>query len=319
MARKRLYQVKEVAETARISVRTLHHYDEIGLLVPSERSDSGYRLYGDEDLLRLQQILINRELGLPLEEIRRLLDDPAVDRRQALVDQRRELEKRARQTGGMLRAIDAALARLDGRDGADQQGATMDDATLFEGFDPAKYEGEAEERWGHTAALKESKRRTQKYTQEDWARLKAEQAAIYAGAFEVMQAGKSPSDPQAMDVAEQHRLSIDRWFYPCSREMHAQLAALYEQDGRFAANIDKFGSCRRSAAWRPTRPRPTTTTWSLRGTAGRLVPRRNRSVITRSVKNAWSSPTKIVPIADSVTLSRRGEFDSLPNGGNRSA
>jgi DNA-binding transcriptional MerR regulator len=242
MARKRLYQVKEVAETARVSVRTLHHYDEIGLLVPSERSDSGYRLYSEEDLLRLQQILINRELGLPLEEIRRLLDDPGVDRRQALVDQRRELEKRARQTDAMLRAIDAALARLDGRDGAEHQGATMDNATLFEGFDPAKYEAEAEQSWGHTATFKESKRRTQKYTPEDWARMRAEQAAIYAEAFQLLHAGKSPLDPQAMDLAEQHRLSIDRWFYPCSHDMHAQLASLYEQDGRFAANIDKFGA-----------------------------------------------------------------------------
>jgi DNA-binding transcriptional MerR regulator len=242
MARTRLYQVKEVAETARISVRTLHHYDEIGLLVPSERSESGYRLYSDDDLLRLQQILINRELGLPLEEIRRLLDDPGVDRRQALVDQRRELEMRARQTDAMLRAVDAALARLDARDGADQQGATMDNATLFEGFDPAKYEAEAERNWGHTAAFKESKRRTQKYTPEDWARLRGEQAAIYTDAFKVMQSGKSPSDPLATDIAERHRLSVDRWFYPCSHEMHAQLAELYEQDGRFAANIDKFGA-----------------------------------------------------------------------------
>lgn len=72
--------------------------------------------------------------------------------------------------------------------------------------------------------------------------MRAEQAAIYAAAFKLLQAGKSPSEPQAMDVAEQHRLIIDRWFYPCSHEMHAQLAALYEQDGRFAANIDKFGA-----------------------------------------------------------------------------
>ena len=132
MARERSYQVKDVAEIAGISVRTLHHYDEIGLLVPSARSDSGYRLYSDDDLLRLQQIMVDRELGLPLEEIRGLLDDPGFDRRQALVAQRAELTKRARQTDAMLRAVDAALARLDAADGVEKEkGETMDDAALF--------------------------------------------------------------------------------------------------------------------------------------------------------------------------------------------
>jgi MerR family transcriptional regulator, thiopeptide resistance regulator len=242
MARGRSYQVKDLAEIAGISVRTLHHYDELGLLVPSARSDSGYRLYSDDDLLRLQQIMVNRELGLPLEEIRRMLDDPGFDRRQALVAQRAELAKRARQTDAMLRAVDAALARLDTQDGAHEKGETMDDAALFEGFDPSKYEAEAEQRWGGTEEFRESKRRTRNYTKEDWQRITAEQAAIYADAFQARQAGKSPDDPRAMDVAERHRLSIDRWFYPCDHEMHGRLAALYEQDSRFAANIDKFGA-----------------------------------------------------------------------------
>jgi len=243
MARGRSYQVKDVAEIAGISVRTLHHYDEIGLLAPSARSDSGYRLYSDDDLLRLQQIMVNRELGLPLEEIRRLLDDPGFDRRQALVAQRAELTKRARQTDAMLRAVDAALARLDAPDGVEEEkGQTMDDAALFQGFDPSKYEAEAEQRWGGTEAFRESKRRTRKYTTADWQRITAEQAAIYADAFQALQAGKPPDDPQAMDAAERHRLSIDRWFYPCGHEMHRRLASLYEQDGRFAANIDKFGA-----------------------------------------------------------------------------
>ena len=82
---RRTYQVKEAAELSGVSVRTLHHYDEIGLLVPARRSAAGYRLYDDDDLLRLQQILIGRELGLPLEAIRRSLDDPSFDRRGALL------------------------------------------------------------------------------------------------------------------------------------------------------------------------------------------------------------------------------------------
>ena len=98
---------------AGVSVRTLHHYDAIGLLVPRIRTDARYRLYTDADLLRLQQILIGRELGLSLEEIGRSLDDPGFDRRIALIDQRERLRERVQQTEAMIRAIDVALAALD--------------------------------------------------------------------------------------------------------------------------------------------------------------------------------------------------------------
>lgn len=237
MQQRRTYQVKDVSRIAGVSVRTLHHYDEIGLLSPSGRSAAGYRLYSDDDLLRLQQILIGRELGLPLEEIRRSLDDPGFDRRQTLLAQRAQLEKRNEQTEAMIRAVDAALAVLR----ENETGETMDMQKIFEGFDPAKYEAEAKQRWGRTDAYKESKRRTERYTAEDWKRLKDEQGAILSDAFAAMKAGKSPADSDVMDIAERHRLSIERWFYPCSTEMHHGLADLYESDSRFAENIDKHG------------------------------------------------------------------------------
>ena len=238
MARKRSYQVKEVAQIAGVSVRTLHHYDEIGLLAPRGRTDAGYRLYDDDDLLRLQQILIGRELGLPLEEIRRSLDDPGFDRRTALLAQREQLQQRAKQTGAMLRAVDAALALID----APTEGDTMDLKPIFDGFDPSKYEKEAEQRWGDTDAYKESMKRTKRYTKEDWQRCAAEQAGVYGDALQALQAGKLPEAPEVMDIAERHRLAIDRWFYPCSHAMHAGLADMYEQDSRFAENIDKHGA-----------------------------------------------------------------------------
>ena len=237
MKTQRSYQVSEAAEIARISVRTLHHYDEIGLLVPKMRTGAGYRLYDDDDLLRLQQILIGRELGLSLEEIRRSLDDPSFDRRQALLAQREQLGKRAQQTAAMIRAIDHALALLD----RDDEGETMDMKEIFDGFDPAQYEQEAEQRWGDTDAYKESMKRTKRYSPEDWKRYAADQSAVYADAAAAMKAGTPPSDEAAMDIAERHRLLIDRWFYPCSSAMHEGLAALYENDARFAANIDKYG------------------------------------------------------------------------------
>lgn len=243
MARQRSYQVSEVAEIAGVSVRTLHHYDEIELLVPRGRTDAGYRLYDDDDLLRLQQILLGRELGLTLEEIRRSLDEPSFDRRRALVAQRAELEKRAQQTRAMLRAIDAAIAVIDDAAGSvSGTRAPLDLKPIFDGFDPGKYEVETEERWGGSPAFEESKRRTARYTEADWRRLKAEQAAIYADAFAALQAGKSPADPDAMAIAERHRQSIERWFYPCSFEIHRGLAGMYEQDRRFAENIEKYGA-----------------------------------------------------------------------------
>src|SRR4029453_4783615 len=236
MARSRAYQVRDVARIARVSVRTLHHYDAIGLLVPSERTAAGYRLYTDSDLLRLQQILIGRGLGLPLEEIRRSLDDPRFDRKAALIDQRERLKARAQQAEAMIRAIDAALTELDGRTKGELE---MKD--LFEGFDPSKYDEEARRRWGASEAFGESQKRTSRYTADDWKTVAAEQAAVYDAAFSALKAGKRPSDSAVMDVAERHRLSIDRWFYPCSHLMHRGLASMYESDERFRQSIDAHG------------------------------------------------------------------------------
>jgi DNA-binding transcriptional MerR regulator len=234
---RRTYRVSEVAQIAGISVRALHHYDEIGLLVPTGRTGAGYRLYDDDDLLRLQQILIGREQGLALEEIRRSLDDPRFDRREALLAQRRHLQQRAEQAAEMIRALDAALAILQ-----DGSGENMEMKQIFDGFEPSQYEAEVNARWGHTDSYKESVKRTKSYSSLDWERIRAEQAAIYADAMAALRAGIAPESVEAMDIAERHRLSIDRWFYPCTFAIHAGLADGYEADGRFAENIDKFGA-----------------------------------------------------------------------------
>jgi DNA-binding transcriptional MerR regulator len=234
MTEQRRYQVKELAKLAGVSVRALHHYDSIGLLAPADRTDAGYRLYNGADLLRLQQILINRELGFSLETIRRRLDDPLFDHRQALLRQREELAARAERTRQMIHAVDAALSAL-------QEESTMDPKEIFGGFDPTPYEDEVKGRWGDTNAYRESARRTQGYSAEDWARYKSESDAIMKEAAAAMRAGKQPDDVEAVAIAERHRLSIDQWFYPCSPQMHAGLADMYESDGRFAANIDTCG------------------------------------------------------------------------------
>lgn len=223
--------VGEVARMARTTVRTLHHYDEIGLLRPSGRSEAGYRLYGDADLERLHQILVLRELDVPLETIRQILDDPGYDRRRALKGQRDLLERRLRRTESILRAVDAALDALEG-------GREMMAEELFEGFDPSEYEDEARERWAGTEAYRESARRTKGYSDEDWRRMKAEGDEILATLAGHMAAGRRPDEKEVTEAAEAHRLHIDRWFYPCSHDMHVALSRMYVDDPRFTASFE---------------------------------------------------------------------------------
>lgn len=239
-----VYKVQALARVSGVSVRTLHHYDALGLLTPSHRSDAGHRLYTHADLLRLQQVLLGRELGLSLEDIKRSLDEPGFDHRAALLTQRRALEARLTRTHAMLRAVDTALQSLSPTEGETTM-TTNDETTfpseLFGGFTPDVHEGEARERWGDTDAYKESRRRSKRYSQEDWRRFKIENDAVYADAAALLKAGTAPDAEEAKQVAERHRLSIDRWFYPCDVAMHGRLADLYEADSRFAQSIDAHG------------------------------------------------------------------------------
>jgi DNA-binding transcriptional MerR regulator len=237
MPSRRTYQVKEVAELTGLTVRALHHYDRIALLVPSARSAAGYRLYSDDDLLRLQQVLIGRELGLSLEAIRRSLDEPGFDRAHALRAQRAELAVRAERAAVMIRAIDTALEVIE-----EQSMSELDMRKIFDGFDPDRHAAEAEQRFGQTDSYRIAAKRTSSYTEAAWRELKEEQAAIYADAFAARAAGVRPDTLRAMDIAERHRLSIDRWFYPCSAQLHAGLADMWEADRRFADNIDRHGA-----------------------------------------------------------------------------
>ena len=229
------YTVGDVARIAHISVRTLHHYDELGLLLPCRRSEAGYRLYASADLERLQQVLFYKELGFGLDEIRKLMVSAVRDRGAVLREQRDRLAARALRLEAMLALIDKTLASLEGR-------IQMSDKELFEvfgDFDPSEYEDEARERWGDTAAYRESARRTRGYTKDDWARFKRESDAIVNDLAALMNEGVAPSHARAMDAAERHRLQIDTWFYPCPHEMHVELGRMYIADPGFAANYDK--------------------------------------------------------------------------------
>jgi DNA-binding transcriptional MerR regulator len=227
----RTYTVGQLARLARVSVRTLHHYDRLGLLSPARRSRSGYRLYDHDDLERLQTILLYRELDLPLDAIRRLVADPAFDRRSALLAQRERLAERIERSTRILGAIDTALDAL-------QKGRPMDEADMFEvfgDFDPRTHEAEARERWGGTDAYAESARRTARYSNDDWRAIRAEGEAITSALGVRLAAGVPPTDGDVQVLVERHRLHIDRWYYPCPLEMHVGLADMYVADARFAA------------------------------------------------------------------------------------
>lgn len=224
------YKVRELARLAGVTVRTLHHYDRVGLLRPAARSEAGYRLYGRAELLRLREVLAHRALGMPLEEIRRVLDDPGRDPRAALRAQREALQAQAQRVAAQLRSVEACLRALEGE--------SMNAAEIFEGFDPAEHEPEAQRRWGEGEAYRESQRRTARYTAEDWAELKAEAAAILDELAARRAAGDAADGDHSRALAERHRLHVDRWFYPCDRDHHARLAEMYLADERFAASFE---------------------------------------------------------------------------------
>jgi MerR family transcriptional regulator, thiopeptide resistance regulator len=228
------WTVSEVAGLSHVSVRTLHHYDEIDLVRPAKRSDAGYRLYDHHDLERLQQVLFFREVGFSLEDIRAVLDDPAFDRTEALLVQRELLEDKTERLRAMITTIDTAIE-------AEQKGIAMDEKDMFEVFggdDPTRYEDEARERWGDTDAYKESRRRAKSYTKEDWLRIKTDQEAVEDGFATAMSEGFTPDSPEALALAERARLGIDQAFYPCSYQMHANLGRMYIADQRFAKHYD---------------------------------------------------------------------------------
>ncbi len=236
---RRLRRVRAVSILTGVSIRTLHYYDEIGLLNPQERSRAGYRLYSEEDIFKLQQILIQRELGFPLEDIRRSFETPGYDRRAALHKLREELTRRTAQSEAMLAAVDRALSILGEPDTAPISNATLQ--TLFRGFDPARFASEAEKRWGATDVWRISLDRTRCYTLSEWQAIKSEQDAIFSELSQALQASQHSDSQPVLDLAERHRLFIDRWFYPCSPKQHLALTALYESDPRFRKTIDRYG------------------------------------------------------------------------------
>lgn len=224
--------VGEVATATGLTVRTLHHYDAIGLVVPSGRSASGYRLYSDEDVERLHAVCTYRALGLSLESIGEILTDEDTDthlrRQHALV-----ADQIAR-----LRDVQLTLETMIEARSINVDLTPEETFELFGEHDPRAHEEEVEERWGETDAYRESTRRVRRYGPAEWHEIKADGEAIEQRFAELLRQGCRPDAPEARAAAERHRMHIERWFYPCSLVMHRGLAELYVTDRRFAAHYD---------------------------------------------------------------------------------
>jgi DNA-binding transcriptional MerR regulator len=225
--------VGQVAETFGVTVRTLHHYDEIGLVVPSERTHAGYRLYTDDDLARLSRVVTYRRLGLPLDEVRGLLDgdgSPAEHLRR----QRAVVLSRLGELEELVAAIDRALERE-----MNEQPATTEDLKeLFGDGYSEEYAAEAEERWGESDAWRQSRSRTSRYTKADWEEVRAEMEAVTSALVAAMQAGEPATSEAAMDAAEAHRQHIHRRFYDLDHSFHRGLADMYLADPRFTKTYE---------------------------------------------------------------------------------
>ena len=230
--------VGRVADLVGVSVRTLHHWDAIGLVRPSGRSWSGYRLYDAEDVARIHRVLVYRELGLALAQIGEILDDPSVDPREHLQRQRTLLEERIRRLERTAHAVDEMIERTDMTHENGIRLSAEEQARIFGAdWDPA-YQDEARERWGGTEAWKQSAARTREWGPEQWQQVKDELETVESALADALARGIAPGSEEANALAERHRATIAR-HYDCTRSMQVVLARMYTEDPRFAAHYDE--------------------------------------------------------------------------------
>jgi DNA-binding transcriptional MerR regulator len=231
------YTVGEVAGRSGVSVRTLHHYDAIGLVVPAGRSAAGYRLYSGADLERLRHVLFYRELGFGLDQIAEILADPGARTDDHLRRQHRLLRQRQARTGALLGAVEHEIE-------ARRLGIALIPAEQLEIFGTASFAeqvDEAREHWADTdTEVSEAwRRRTAAYSKEDWVTIKAEADESIRRFADALRAGEPATGAAAMDVAEEHRAHLSRWFFACDHGRHRQVAADYVADPRTVATWDE--------------------------------------------------------------------------------
>lgn len=221
--------VHEVSRFTGVSVRTLHHYDAIGLLKPTEVTEAGYRLYDDAALGRLQIILMFRELRFPLKEIKKIMDSPGFDREEALVQQIRLLEMQREHIGGLI-----AFAREIQEKGVDRMSFDA-----FRNEEMEQYAEEVRERWGDTDAYKEFEERRKGRDNGEYEIAGKGMLALFAeiGALR----GRQPSEEEVQKKIRALQDFITENFYHCTDEILGGLGEMYVSDERMKGNIDRAG------------------------------------------------------------------------------
>ena len=221
--------VKQVSALTGVSVRTLHHYDEIGLLKPAQVTEAGYRLYDAASLQRLHAIMLLKELQFPLKEIRNILDSPGFDPMEALQQQIELLELQRQHLDQLI-----SHARTIQKTGV----IPMD----FSSFDTEKidrYAAQAKEKWGKTDAYKEHAERTKNYSKQKWNDLAEGMDHIMAEFALCMRKDESPDSTEAQNLVKMLQNHITENYYLCTNEILASLGQMYVADERFTNNIDK--------------------------------------------------------------------------------
>jgi MerR family transcriptional regulator, thiopeptide resistance regulator len=226
--------VGAVAALTGVSVRTLHHYDHIGIVVPSVRTPAGYRGYTDADIERLHLVLVYRSVGMPLDEIRKVLDDSGADVLEHLRRQHELLLDQAERLQHTIKAVEELMnAHRSGIQLTAEEQVEIFGTTAF----GEEYAAEAEERWGETDAWKQSEQRVSQFSKQDWVGIKTDGDALLEALAQAKRAGVAPGSVEANEHAARHRASIEQ-FYDCSDGMHRNLVEMYLADERFTRYYD---------------------------------------------------------------------------------
>lgn len=229
---KQKWQIGELAKRAGVSVRTLRHYDAIGLLEPSQTTQAGYRLYDETAIAQLEQILYFRELGFALDEIREIMISPSYNAGEAMKRQRTLLQMQKKRIEAMIARLDEAIAGY---------GAPNTEVFDMSAIEKAKrqYAEEAKARWGNTQAYAESEKKTAKYGKDDWQEIQNGMTALFE-AFAAVR-DLDPEDERVQALVKNWQQYITDHFYACTDEILAGLGQMYVCDERFRANIDQVG------------------------------------------------------------------------------
>lgn len=235
------YTVKQVAKLSGVSVRALHHYDHIGLLKPAHIGTNRYRYYGEDELLRLQQILIHRELDIPLAEIGAVIDAPGFDRLVTLRAQREKLDREAKRYAELVETIDRTIARLKGE-------RAMQDADLYKGIAPerqAEYEAWLNDRFGGDMPerIELSRKNYDQLSDDEKQGLQDELRELEEGLAEGLRRGVPPQARSLDPLLERHRNWVAfMWAKPCPPEAYSGLADLYLSHPDFIARFETIQS-----------------------------------------------------------------------------